>query len=66
MQRVCWEPPPGKVRHVSEHRPEEGSRLEQEDAQRYPAHEDPETERERAGLADDDADGESGSAGERT
>ena len=51
---------------MSEHRPEEGSRLEQEDAQRYPAHEDPETERERAGLADDDADGESGSAGERT
>jgi hypothetical protein len=49
---------------VSEHRPEEGSRLEQEDAQRYPGHENPEDERTRAGL-DDDAE-DDGSAGERT
>ena len=38
---------------MAEHRPEEGERIEQEDAQRYPGHEDPESARERAGLADE-------------
>lgn len=37
---------------MTEHRPEEGGRIEQEDPQRYPEHDDPESARERVGLAD--------------
>jgi hypothetical protein len=45
---------------MSEHRPEEGARLEQEDAQRYPEHDDPDAQRQQAGLDDETSDDDDG------